>query len=184
MAPGQSYTEGSEDYTEVKEMRNSALRNDTTVQVVHRGGYSERQIGACKSTIQALRDLTLLDFLRLYDHKSYKPGPKAKPRVVSYFPIYSSDPSTGDKYENYCRTKTMLHHSFTDVKDLADIVDDVPSSSAAYRRCQAAHHHEHDALPDAREDDADEEENVRGDKSAGRRRCPAGLGTFGPATSK
>jgi hypothetical protein len=45
--------------------------------------------------------------------------------VISYFPIYSSDPSTGDKYENYCRTKMMFHHPFTDVKDLADIVDDV-----------------------------------------------------------
>lgn len=101
--------------------------------------------------------------------------------MISYFPVYSSDPSTGDKYENYCRTKMILHHPFTDVKDLADIVDDVPSFSAAYRRCQAAHHHEHDALLDA---DADEEENVRGDKSVGRRRCPAGLGTFGPATSK
>ena len=75
--------------------------------------------------------------------------------MVSYFPVYSSDPSTGDKYENYCRTKMMLHHPFMDVKDLADIVDDAPSFSAAYRRCQAVNHHEHDAVSDA-----DEEENV------------------------
>jgi hypothetical protein len=110
--------------------------------------------------IQALRDLTLLDFLRDYNHKSYKVRPRADPRVISYFPIYSSDPSTGDKYENYCRTKMMLHHPFTDVNDLADIVDGVPSFSAAYRRCKAEHDdHGHDALPDAREDDDEEKEN-------------------------
>ena len=60
-------------------------------------------------SIPALRrDLTLLGILR---HKRV---------VVLYFPVYSSDPSAG---ENFCRTKMMLHHPFTNVQDLADVVN-------------------------------------------------------------
>ena len=48
--------------------------------------------------------------------------------MVFYFPaasIHSSDPSAGDKHENFCRTKMMLHHFSTNVhdQDLADVVD-------------------------------------------------------------
>ena len=70
--------------------------------IVEEGGIQRGKsvLEKCKSrnvNIQVLRDLTLLDFLRDYDHKSYKVRSRADPRVISYFPIYSSDPSTGDK---------------------------------------------------------------------------------------
>ena len=55
------------------------------------------------------RDLTLLEFL---------PQEKAMSGLLlSRLAIHSSDPSAGDKHENFCRTKMMLHHFSTNVHD-------------------------------------------------------------------
>jgi ATP-dependent DNA helicase PIF1 len=51
--------------------------------------------------------------------KSIKPLARAstKDRICRFFPLYSSNPQD-DTYEEYCRVKLMLHHTFHEVKDL------------------------------------------------------------------
>src|SRR5436309_372153 len=44
--------------------------------------------------IEDLRDVTLLDFIKNYNFTSYKRQPRALPRVINYFPQYSSNPSS------------------------------------------------------------------------------------------
>src|SRR5436305_6371606 len=64
-----------------------------------------------------LSNLTLLDFLRNFDHRNYKRRPKALPRVLQYFPRYKAERDSA-QYEDYCHVKMMLHHPFRDIDDL------------------------------------------------------------------
>jgi hypothetical protein len=106
--------------------------------------------------IEALRRLTLLDFLKDYNFSTFKPRLRALPRVINYFPRYKSDPSSAS-YEDFCRVKMMLHHPFTNVQDLAVEVDGSASFSAAYQICKTSHSHDPDYLE--LDDDASEDED-------------------------
>jgi hypothetical protein len=120
--------------------------------------------------IEALRDVTLLDFIRNYNFTSFKPRPRALPRVINYFPRYSSNPSS-ESYEDFCRVKMMLHHPFTTVQDLVVEVDGKTSFAAAYQVCKESHAHEPDYLElddehkDASEDEFEESSVVEDDEA-------------------
>jgi len=113
--------------------------------------YKSRDVG-----IGALREVTLLDFLRRYNFTKKQPRPRALPRIINYFPRYNSDPSSTD-YEDFCRVKMMLHHPFTRVQDLAVEVDGKFSFAAAYEACKRSHAHEPDFLEDDQENSLDDE---------------------------
>jgi len=106
--------------------------------------------------IEALRNVTLLDFLRCYNFVSKRPRPRALPRIINYFPRYNSDLSSRD-YEDFCRVKMMLHHPFTNVRDLAVEVDSNFSFAAAYEDCKRSHTHKPDYLEDEQEDASEDE---------------------------
>ncbi len=67
-----------------------------------------------------LRDVTLIDWLQHYNVNKFQPLSKGKPRPVTFFPRYKSDP-TDDDYEDYCRVKMMLSHPFENVEDLLEV---------------------------------------------------------------
>jgi hypothetical protein len=58
--------------------------------------------------------VTFLQFLREFNHRPpYSLRPRAKPRIINYFPRYKLD-----DVNNYCRSKLMMHRPFRQVKDL------------------------------------------------------------------
>ena len=110
-----------------------------------------------------LRDVTLIDWLQYYNVSKFQPLSKGKPRPVSFFPRYKSNP-TDDEYEDYCRVKMMLSHPFENVEDLLE-VDGLQAETfqEAYELCCDNHTHgddlydELDVDDDEPELDADEE---------------------------
>ena len=144
------------------------------------GKYRSRDV-----SVPALRDVTLLDFLRRYNFTTKKPRPRALPRVINYFPRYNSDPSSKN-YEDFCRVKMMLHHPFTDVQDLAAEVDGKFSFAAAYEVCKESHTHGPDYLEDvveeAPEDEFEEPSIVDEDEALQEWELLAGRGPQNDAT--
>src|ERR1700733_12028574 len=65
----------------------------------------------------SLPALSLFTCLRLWDWLIWKIRPRARPRVINYYPRYLDDPKSLG-YSDYCRVKLMLHHPFTDGPDL------------------------------------------------------------------
>jgi hypothetical protein len=49
-----------------------------------------------------LREVTSLDCIRLYEHKTLKPRPGAAPRLVYFSPMYRSDPNHDEDEDYYC----------------------------------------------------------------------------------
>lgn len=117
--------------------------------------------------------LTLLYVARYCNSKrggSFKPRPRAKPRIVKIFPAYFSSPDH-PSFENFCRVKMMLHHPFKN-PTLTDLMRD-PSGLVfdtwqdAYRYYQKRHSdHESDPLdmdnPVKMLDDESETESLDG----------------------
>jgi hypothetical protein len=110
-----------------------------------------------------LRDVTLIDWLQHYNANKFQPLSKGKPRAVSFFPRYKSNPAD-DEYEDYCRVKMMLSHPFENVEDLLE-VDGLQAETfqEAYELCCDNHTHrddlydELDVDDDEPEPDADDE---------------------------
>jgi ATP-dependent DNA helicase PIF1 len=110
-----------------------------------------------------LRDVTLIDWLQHYNANKFQPLSKGKPRPVSFFPRYKSNPAD-DEYEDYCRVKMMLSHPFENVEDLLE-VDGLQAETfqEAYELCCDNHTHrddlydELDVDDDEPEPDADDE---------------------------
>ncbi|CAG8983615.1 hypothetical protein HYALB_00004637 [Hymenoscyphus albidus] len=69
---------------------------------------------------RALLTLSLHEWLRTWDWAQWRPRPRAQPRVINYYPRYSSDP-TAPSYTDHCRVKLMLHHPFVVCEDLLTV---------------------------------------------------------------
>ena len=55
----------------------------------------ERDLLTCQETLSTS---TLLEWLKYWDHQKFKIRPRAKPRIIHYYPRYKPD-QDGDKYE-------------------------------------------------------------------------------------
>lgn len=83
---------------------------------------------------EALRNTTLLEWMKYWDHQKMVARPRAKPRIIHYYPRYK--PDNADTYEDYCRVKMMLHHPFTELSDLLKIDgEQYGSFTDAYSHC-------------------------------------------------
>jgi ATP-dependent DNA helicase PIF1 len=99
----------------------------------------------------ALRDLSLFQCLRFWDWMIWKLRPRAKPRVINYFPRYKNDPRI-EAYSDYCRVRLMLHHPFVDWDDLLSVEGQVYASYIdAFRACTQQHVHPEDFYTDLEE---------------------------------
>ncbi|KAK8912682.1 hypothetical protein VCV18_012361 [Metarhizium anisopliae] len=115
----------------------------------------------------ALPDLSLLDCLRHWDWLTWRNRPRARPRVINYYPRYSNDPES-PTYADYCRVRLMLHHPFVDYADLLTVDGQVYGSYIqAFQACQRLHTHPQDFYTDPEasdsESDEDPEEQAEGD---------------------
>jgi ATP-dependent DNA helicase PIF1 len=106
---------------------------------------------------QALADVSLFDWLRAWNWKTWTIRPIAPLRVINYFPRYSSDP-TSPEYDDYCRVRLMLHHPFERCTDLLSFDGhNYGSYTDAFRDCQRLHTHPDDFYTDPVADDQDTE---------------------------
>jgi ATP-dependent DNA helicase PIF1 len=98
-----------------------------------------------KHRLDEVEDITFLDFLLHFNHTNYKRRPRAKPRVISYFPRYKGDPCH-PQYPDFCRIKLLLHHPWREYEEVATYTDEfgAPDYIASYQACVASHRH----LPD------------------------------------
>ena len=128
----------------------------------------------------ALRDLSLFQCLRFWDWMIWRLRPRAKPRVINYFPRYKSDPHLED-YSDYCHVRLMLHHPFVGWDDLLSVNGQVYATYVdAFRACIRQHIHPEDFYTDVEasgelvsdsdtnsDDSSHEDEDVRHPPSAG-----------------
>jgi ATP-dependent DNA helicase PIF1 len=98
-----------------------------------------------KHRLDEVEDITFLDFLLHFNHTNYKRRPRAKPRVISYFPCYKGDPCHL-QYPHFCRIKLLLHHPWREYEEVATCTDEfgAPDYIASYQAYVASHQH----LPD------------------------------------
>jgi hypothetical protein len=87
----------------------------------------------------------------------FQPLSKGKPRSVSFFPRYKSNPDD-DEYKDYCRVKMMLSHPFENVEDLLE-VDGLQAETfqEAYELCCDNHAHRNDLYDELDVDDDEPE---------------------------
>ena len=88
------------------------------------------------------KDVTFLNFILHYNYNKYTRRPRARPRVISYFPYYKSDRSN-PQYSDYCHIKLLLHHPWRECEDIATIVNQfgAPDYVATYKMCKQSHQH-------------------------------------------
>ncbi|KID81041.1 ATP-dependent DNA helicase PIF1 [Metarhizium guizhouense ARSEF 977] len=119
----------------------------------------------------ALPDLSLFDCLRHWDWLTWRNRPRARPRVINYYPRYPNDPES-PTYADYCRVRLMLHHPFVDYTDLLTVDGQVYGSYIqAFQACRRSHTHPQDFYTDPEPDpeasdsesDEDPEEQAEGD---------------------
>ena len=95
-----------------------------------------------------LRDLSLFQCLRFWDWMPWKLRPRAKLRVINYFPWYKNNPRV-EEYSDYCRVKLILHHPFVDWDDLLSVDGQVYDSYVdAFYACKQWHVHPEDFYTD------------------------------------
>ena len=93
-----------------------------------------------------MEDLSLQDVLSKYNwSKSMWKKKRDKTDVVlRVYPRFSPNPED-DRYDDFCRTKIILHHPFRDLDAIRD--DQDQPWAEVYARCRAAEHdHPHDTL--------------------------------------
>jgi ATP-dependent DNA helicase PIF1 len=79
---------------------------------------------------------------------TWKLRPRAKPRVINYFPRYKNNPRVKE-YSDYCRVKLMLHHLFINWDDLLSVDGQVYDSYVdAFHTCEQQHVHPEDFYTD------------------------------------
>ncbi|KID96258.1 ATP-dependent DNA helicase PIF1, partial [Metarhizium majus ARSEF 297] len=106
---------------------------------------------------ERLRDVTLIDWLQHYDASKFQRLSKGKPRTVTFFPHYKSNP-TDDDYEDYCRVKMMLSHPFEKVEDVLEVDGfQAETFQEAYELCCDSHNHVDDLYDELDVDDDDAE---------------------------
>ncbi|KAI5357401.1 Putative P-loop containing nucleoside triphosphate hydrolase [Septoria linicola] len=71
--------------------------------------YTSR--GNRSAECQNRRHVTLFEFLTEWDFSTFKKRPRAKPRIINYFPKYSSTEGD-DTYVDWCHVKIVLHRPF------------------------------------------------------------------------
>jgi ATP-dependent DNA helicase PIF1 len=118
---------------------------------------------------QALASVTLFDWLRAWNWKTWTVRPRAPLRVINYFPRYSSDLSS-QEYESYCRVRLMLHHPFKQLTDLLSFGGShYGSYTDALRACRQLHTHPDDFYTDREADsqdtDSEDSESVGNESS-------------------
>jgi len=127
-------------------------------------GYGLSDYEKYKRRPDGVEDVTFLDFLLHFNHSTYKRRPRARPRVISYFPRYKGDPSH-PQYPEFCRIKLILHHPWREYEEVATYTDGfgAPDYVASYQACVDSHQHPPDyfcnrKLEEGREtaDDIDE----------------------------
>jgi ATP-dependent DNA helicase PIF1 len=86
---------------------------------------------------EELEGLTFFVYLTRYDWKKCTERPKAKPRLINYFPRYDIEKTP----EDYARVKMMLHHPFRgEVNNLLSTpTQEYMDWTSAYRHCCDAH---------------------------------------------
>ncbi|KID81125.1 ATP-dependent DNA helicase PIF1 [Metarhizium guizhouense ARSEF 977] len=132
--------------------------------------YQTRLIDT-KNGNAALPDLSLFDCLRHWDWLTWRTRPRARPRVINYYPRYPNDPES-PTYTDYCRVRLMLHHPFVDYADLFTVDGQhYESYNEAFQACRRSHAHPQDFYTDPEPDpeasdsesDEDPEEQAEGD---------------------
>jgi hypothetical protein len=99
-----------------------------------------------------VENLTYIDYIRNFNHITYKRRPRAKPRLLNYFPLYKT---TEDQLEDFCRVKIFLHHPFRAINSLKG---QFHGWKEAYQDCIQNHHnHEPDGLDDTFEQPDEDE---------------------------
>ena len=118
----------------------------------------------------ALALITLFEWLRTWNWTTWTVRPRAPPRLINYFPRYSSDPVSSE-YSDYCRVKLMLHHPFQQPTDLLSFDGcDYGSYVDAFQACGRLHTHPDDFYTDPVADNPDtdsDDESVCTDYSDG-----------------
>src|SRR5439155_27224117 len=105
-----------------------------------------------------LQDVTLFDWIRLWDWGKWKIRPRASPRGINYYPWYPSN-SGSPGYSDYCRVKLMLHHPFEGWEDLLTVDGQAYGSYIdAFRACKRLHTHPEDFYTDPEADVSDSED--------------------------
>lgn len=114
-----------------------------------------------------LLTLPLYEWLRTWNWSQWRVRPRAPPRVINYYPRYSSDPTT-PSFTDYCRVKLMLHHPFTVETDLLT-VDSISygSFTDAFTACRASHTHPQDFYTDPVRTDDDDDSDVESQEDLG-----------------
>src|SRR6195952_3364640 len=123
--------------------------------------YRDRLTDAPGST--ALATLSLYEWLQSWDWPTWKVRSRAQPRVINYYPRYSSDPDSLT-YTDYCRVRLMLHHPFVDYTDLLTVEGQAYETYIeAFRACRHAHTHPQDFYtdpePESEVSDSEEDED-------------------------
>lgn len=120
--------------------------------------YRSRLMDVDDARRAAVADLTLFECLRAWDYRLWKHRPRAKERIINYFPRYPDEPSAAT-YADYCRVKLMLHHPFTELSDLLTVDSQLHGSYVeAFQACSELHSHPSDFYVDPKDDDPDDDE--------------------------
>ena len=144
-----------------EEVQNDAITVEEETVTARRSPLRRYQDRLTDQVNQALTGVTLFDWLRTWNWITWTVRPRAPPRVVNYFPRYSSDPSS-QEYNDYCRVKLMLHHPFKCFTDLLSFEGcDYGSYIDAFQACGRLHTHPDDFYTDpvADDQDTDSEDN-------------------------
>ena len=107
----------------------------------------------------AVKTISLFEWIRLWKWDQWRERPRAPPRVINYYPKYSSDPNS-DTYSDYCRVKLMLHHPFVEWVDLFTVDEQLCGSYIdAFQVCSHSHSHSPDFYNDPEPEPSDSAEN-------------------------
>jgi hypothetical protein len=154
-----------------EEVQNDAITVEEETVTAQRSPLRRYQDRLTDQVNQALASVTLFDWLRTWNWIIWTVRPRAPPRVINYFPRYSSDP-TSQEYDHYCRVRLMLHHPFERLADLLSFDRcDYGSYIDAFQACRRLHTHLDDFYTDpvANDQDTDSEdgESVRDESDNG-----------------
>jgi PIF1-like helicase len=147
-----------------KEVQNDAITVEDETVTAKRSPLQRYQDRLTDQVNQALADVTLFDWLRAWNWKTWTVRPRAPLRVINYFPRYSSDPESRE-YDDYCRVKLMLHHPYENFTDLLSFDGcDYGSYTDAFQACRRLHTHPDDfytdPVADGQDTDSEDDESV------------------------